>query len=238
LHALDLYATIEEYLDFEQEVHHLYKTIGHTVLSKDPQTLIDIGCGQGEFCHIMGLNGIKSLGVDLSAKQIEIATSKGLNAKCIDIKDISDTFDCATATFDVINYINNDSLKAFLEHCYTLLNVNGYFIFDINSLYGFDTIAQGTLNIDIDDKFIAIDANFEDNILYTDITLFSQKDTKKRYKKQTGTIAQYYYSNEYLTGILKSIGFEVENIINFNLHSDEEFDKYIFVCKKGEQNDI
>lgn len=234
MHGLDLYAHIEEYLEFEDEVHHLYKTIGFEVLSKEPKTLIDIGCGQGEFCHIMSLNGIKTLGVDLSVKQIELALAKGINAKCIDIKDIKEKFDCATATFDVINYISNDAIHSFLQNSYNLLNKNGYFIFDINSLYGFDTVAQGTLIIDSDDKFIAIDAHFEENILYTDITLFSQKDTKERYKKQTGRIQQYYYSNEELTSILIYIGFEVEKIMNVNLHADEEFDKYIFICKKGE----
>tara|TARA_B110000046_G_C12991878_1_gene398200 strand:- start:958 stop:1662 length:705 start_codon:yes stop_codon:yes gene_type:complete len=234
LHALDLYATIEEYLDFEDEVHHLYKTIGLEVLSKNPKTLIDIGCGQGEFCHIMNLNGIKTLGVDLSAKQIELALAKGTNAQCIDIKDIKEKFDCATATFDVINYIPNDAINEFLQNSYNVLNKNGYFIFDINSLYGFDNVAQGTLTIDSDDRFIAIDAHFEESILYTDITLFSQADTKERYIKQRGTIQQYYYSNEKLTSILMNIGFEVEKIMNVNLHTDEECDKYIFICKKGE----
>jgi cyclopropane fatty-acyl-phospholipid synthase-like methyltransferase len=234
LQSLDLYASIEEYLEFEDEVHHLYKTIGLEVLSKEPKTLIDIGCGQGEFCHIMSLNGIKTLGVDLSSKQIELAVAKGTNAQCVDIKDIKEKFDCATATFDVINYISHDAINSFLQNSFNLLNQNGYFIFDINSLYGFDTVAQGTLTIDIDDKFIAIDSHFEENILYTDITLFSQKDTKKRYKKETGTIQQYYYSNEKLTSILIDIGFEVEKIMNVNLYTDKEFDKYIFICKKGE----
>ena len=39
--------------------------------------------------------------------------------------------------------------------------------------------------------------------------------------------------NEELSLILTKIGFEIENIINLNLHSSDEFDKYIFVCKKG-----
>lgn len=233
MQALDLYATIEEYLDFEDEVHHLYKTIGHTVLSKDPKTLIDIGCGQGEFCHIMGLNGIKTFGVDLSSKQIEIAVSKGTNAKCIDIKDVNETFDCATATFDVINYIPQNYIKEFLKDCYTVVNNKGHFIFDINSLYGFDNVAQGTLNIELEDKFIAIDANFEENILYTDITLFTQEDKENKYVKHSGTIEQFCYTNDELSLILTDIGFEIENIINLNLHSSDEFDKYIFVCKKG-----
>ena len=107
-----------------------------------------------------------------------------------------------------------------------------YFIFDINSLYGFENVAQGTLNIENDDNFIAIDANFEENILYTDITRF-QKDKNNKYTKKNGTIEQYYYSNDTLSSILTRIGFEVENIIEFNLHTQEEFDKYIFVCKKG-----
>jgi len=235
LHELDLYANIEQYLDFEDEVHHLYKTIGHTVLSKDPKTLIDIGCGQGEFCHIMELNGIKTLGVDLSSKQVEIAVSKGTNAKCIDIKDIKETFECATATFDVINYIPKDQIQVFLKSCYNVLTDKGYFIFDINSLYGFDTVAQGTLNIDLDDKFIAIDANFKDDILYTDITLFTQENKEKKYSKNFGTIKQFCYNNEELSSILTNIGFEIENIINLNLHTEDEFDKYIFVCKKDKQ---
>ena len=233
MQALDLYATIEEYLDFEDEVHHLYKTIGHTVLSKDPKSLIDIGCGQGEFCHIMDLNGIKTLGVDLSAKQVDIAVSKGTNAKCIDVKDVEEKFDCATATFDVINYLPKKYIKKFLQSCYDVLQDKGNFIFDINSLYGFENVAQGTLNIDIEDKFIAIDANFEEGTLYTDITLFDKEDKEEKYTKLTGTIEQYCYEKSELSLLLEEVGFEVENIINFNLHSSEEHDKYIYVCKKG-----
>jgi len=234
LHALDLYASIEEYFDFEEEMHHLYKTIGHTVLSKDPKTLIDIGCGQGEFCHIMSLNGIKTFGVDLSAKQIESAVSKGTNAKCIDIKDVQETFECATATFDVINYISKQAIKAFLQNCYKVLNTQGYFIFDINSMYGFENVAQGTLNIDTKNKFIAIDANFDENILYTDMVVFDKiNDTKNSFVQQRGTIEQFCYEKEELTALLIEVGFSVENIIDFNLHSSEECDKHIFVCKKG-----
>ena len=233
MQALDLYGTIEEYLDFEDEIHHLYKTIGHTVLSKNPKTLIDIGCGQGEFCHIMELNGIKTLGIDLSSKQIEMANLKGTNAKCIDVKDIDEKFECATATFDVINYIPKSDIKEFLTNCYNVIEDKGHFIFDINSLYGFDTVAQGTLNIELKDKFIAIDAIFEEDILYTDITLFTQEDKEDKYTKNSGTIKQFCYNNDELSSILKKIGFEIENIINLNLHSEDEFDKYIFVCKKG-----
>jgi cyclopropane fatty-acyl-phospholipid synthase-like methyltransferase len=160
LQPLDLYAKIEEYLDFEEEVKYLHNTIKSLVLEKKPDTHIDIGCGQGEFSKDLNSLGIKTLGVDLSKKQIQIATSKGIDAKCIDIADIEEKFDLATAIFDVINYLPNEYIKTFLQNSYNLLNPNGYFIFDVNTLFGFEEVAQGTLTIDVDDKFIAIDANF------------------------------------------------------------------------------
>lgn len=231
MQALDLYARIEKYLDFEEEIHHLYKTIGHIVLSKEITNLIDIGCGQGEFCNIMNYNGIKTFGVDLSEKQIELALEKSIDAKCIDIKDITTQYQCATATFDVLNYIQPSDLSFFLQNCYKLLQNNGYFIFDINSLYGFQEIAQGTLNINNDENFIAIDANFEDNILSTDISLFTKID--EFYKRENGTIMQYFHSQEALTSLLHSVGFEIEEIVKFHLHSCEQNDKQIYICKKG-----
>lgn len=230
MQPLDLYATIEEHLGFKEEIEHLYNSIAHIVFAINPTTVIDIGCGQGDFCQILEANGLKSLGVDLSPKQIQIAQSKGMDAQCIDIKDCQEKFDCATAVFDVINYIPKSNIKEFLTDTYNLLENNGYFIFDINSLYGFEEVAQGTLAIDTDDKFIAIDANFENDCLETDITLFTKETTL--YKKDYGTIKQYYYENKELKKILQSVGFNIENIINFNLHSAEDFDKFIFVCKR------
>lgn len=235
MQALDLYASIEEYLDFEDEIHNLYKTIGHIVLSKELKNLIDIGCGQGEFCNIMNLNGLTTYGVDLSKKQIEIALKKDINVQCIDIKDVTSKYDCATATFDVLNYLDASQINTFIQDTYNLLEKGGYFIFDVNSLYGFEEIAQGTLNIDTEDNFIAIDANYEEKILYTDITLFEK--VSELYNKTTGTIKQYYHSNNELSQALKSSGFEIEEIIDFNLHSQNEHDKQIFICKK-EYNDF
>ena len=230
MQPLDLYATIEEYLDFKQEMEKLYNAIKDIAIVKNPKTLIDIGCGQGEFCKLIESFDIETLGVDLSEKQIQIAKAKGINAKYIDIEDIKEKYDCATAVFDVVNYLPDDYIKRFLENSYNLLNKNGYFIFDINSLYGFEDVAQGALTIDEDEKFIAIDANFVDKKLFTDITLFSKDG--KNYKKDFGTITQYYYTNEELKNMLISVGFIIEEIKYFNLHDSEQSDKYIFICKK------
>ncbi len=228
--GLDLYASIESSLPFEQEINYLYDIFKDIVIETAPKTLIDIGCGQGEFCKIIEQNSIKAKGVDLSSKQIELAKAKKVDASCVDIKDIDEKFDCATAIFDVVNYIPNEQIDQFLQNSYNLLNKGGYFIFDINSLFGFSEVAIGTLTINEPDRFIAIDAVFEDNILNTSITLFEKQ--QECYKKTSDTIKQYYYSNKELTIKLEKIGFIIEHIEAIDLHDFGQNDKNIFICRR------
>lgn len=229
MQPLDLYACVESSLDFQEEIESLYEAIFFKVIKTKSSSLIDIGCGQGEFCRILESNGITTLGVDLSEKQIQIAKEKGLNVKAVDIQDIKQKFDCATAVFDVINYLENHYIEKFFHDVYKLLNSGGFFVFDINSLHGFEDIAQGTLTIDEENRFIAIDANFYDDTLFTKIDLFSK--VGELFKKDSGTIKQYYHTIETIEQLSKKVGFEFISADGFNLHSDQ-FDKYIITLKK------
>ncbi|WP_323665036.1 class I SAM-dependent DNA methyltransferase [Aliarcobacter butzleri] len=229
--GLDLYAKVEPYLDFEEEVYTLHKEFLRFVMVNDLDNIIDIGCGQGYFLENLKVNKKKYFGIDLSVEQIKVCQEKNLNAKAIDLKDVKEKFDCATAIFDVLNYISKNELKRFLEQTYEILNQNAYFIFDVNSYFGFDEVAQGTITIDAEDKFIAIDANFENNKLQTDITLF-EKQENGLFSKEQDSIIQEYHSKELLTKILEEIGFKQIEIKEFNLHTDEIADKLIFICKK------
>lgn len=229
--GLDLYAKVEPYLDFEEEVYTLHKEFLRFVMVNDLDNIIDIGCGQGYFLENLKVNKKKYFGIDLSVEQIKVCQEKNLNAKVIDLKDVKEKFDCATAIFDVLNYIPKNELKIFLEQTYEILNQNAYFIFDVNSYFGFDEVAQGTITIDVEDKFIAIDANFENNKLQTDITLF-EKQENGLFSKEQDSIIQEYHSKEFLSKILEEIGFKLIEIKEFSLHTDEIADKLIFICKK------
>ncbi|MBF7064822.1 class I SAM-dependent DNA methyltransferase [Aliarcobacter butzleri] len=229
--GLDLYAKVEPYLDFEEEVYTLHKEFLRFVMVNDLDNIIDIGCGQGYFLENLKVNKKKYFGIDLSVEQIKVCQEKNLNAQAIDLKDVKEKFDCATAIFDVLNYIPKNELKIFLEQTYEILNQNAYFIFDVNSYFGFDEVAQGTITIDVEDKFIAIDANFENNKLQTDITLF-EKQENGLFSKEQDSIIQEYHSKEFLSKILEEIGFKQIEIKEFNLHTDEIADKLIFICKK------
>ena len=231
MNALNLYSLVEQDLDFSEEIAELYNAYELFINQIEPSSLIDIGCGQGDFLLQVKNEDMKTFGIDLSDKQIKICQEKGIDSACIDIADVKDKYDCATAMFDVLNYINQNELKNFIQNTYNVLNNDSYFIFDVNTLFGFEEVAQGSLNINKQDKFIGIDAYFEDEKLSTNITLF-QKEQNDLYKKYNETITQYYHSKEYLEDILKDIGFEVQNALEFKLHDENNADKYIFLCKK------
>uniref|UniRef100_UPI0040477C21 class I SAM-dependent DNA methyltransferase n=1 Tax=Aliarcobacter sp. TaxID=2321116 RepID=UPI0040477C21 len=229
--GLDLYAKVEPYLDFEEEVYTLHREFLRFVMVNELDNIIDIGCGQGYFLENLKVNKKKYFGIDLSVEQIKVCQEKNLNAQAIALKDVKEKFDCATAIFDVLNYIPKIELKQFIKETNLVLNDGAYFIFDVNSLFGFEEVAQGCITIDVEDKFIAIDANFENNKLQTDITLF-EKQEKGMFLKQSDSIIQEYHSKEFLTKLLKECHFEIQEIKEFNLHTDEHADKLIFICKK------
>lgn len=229
--GLELYARIEEHLDFHDEVKELHSTFLGLIFEKALDDIIDIGCGQGAFMMHLLANGVNAYGIDLSVEQIKICRTYNLNADAISLDKVDEKFSCATAIFDVINYIPKNELEQFFKDAANVLNDNGYFFFDVNTLFGFEEVAQGSLTMDLEDKFIAIDANFEDQKLKTDITLFSQ-EKNDLFKKEEDTVLQYFHDIKTLKTLLKKASFEIEDIINFNLHSDEEADKVIFICKK------
>jgi len=229
--GLDLYSKIEPYLDFEDEVYTLHKQFMEFVMVNDLDNIIDIGCGQGYFLDNLKINGKKAFGTDLSVEQIKVCKAKGLDAKAIPLNEVEEKYDCATAIFDVLNYMDKNYLESFIKDVNLVLNQGGHFVFDVNSYFGFDEIAQGCITIDLKDKFIAIDAVFEDEKLQTDLTLF-KKEKSNLYSKESDSIIQEYHSKEFLSNLLEKNGFSIQEVREFNLHSDDEADKLIFICKK------
>lgn len=228
--SLDLYSKIEPYLDFGEEIYNLHNAFLEQIITKDRTKVLDFGCGQGDFLYNLDINEIENLGIDLSSEQVAVCKKKGLHAQCIDICELDDSFDCITAIFDVINYIPLNDLEKIFACTNARLEEGGYFIFDVNTLFGFEEIAQGTLSIDLEDKFINIDAIFEDNCLETKITLFTKNSDV--YKKEQSSITQHYHSIEDLKNLLQKNKFIIEEINDFYLHNDEQPDKQIWICKK------
>ncbi|QKJ27778.1 class I SAM-dependent DNA methyltransferase [Aliarcobacter cibarius] len=228
---LDLYAKIEPYLDLEEATYTLHKEFMRFIMENSLDNILDIGCGRGYFLENLRINGLNYLGIDNSLEQIKVCKDKSLNAENLELKKIDQIFDCTVAIFDVVNFVEKQKIEEFFKNIYSLLNKNGYFLFDINTLFAFENIAQGSINIDLEDSFIAINSDFIDSKLITNFFLF-EKEEDNKFVKNEGLISQEYYKTNYLEKILKNVGFEIVEKRDLFLYTNNKADKKMFICKK------
>ncbi|MCF6329947.1 MAG: class I SAM-dependent methyltransferase [Sulfurimonas sp.] len=188
---LDLYANAQHLLGIQEAtktLHHIYKL---QLANYDTKTLLDVGCGDGDFIQQLTNDGIKCKGIDLSQTMVDKCVSKGLDVECIDIANENGKFDAIVAIFDVLNFMDKNSLFKFLNSISNRLNDNGVFIADINTLFGFSEVADGSMSVDAKNEFLSVDAEFSNNELHTKFTLFQKEGNL--YNKFQDTIVQFFH---------------------------------------------
>jgi len=189
---LDLYAKAEHLLGIEEATEALYDLYRSELDSYSVKTLLDVGCGRGGFMKRMISDGVTCKGIDLSAVMAQECKADGLDAECIDISKVDGKYDAIVAIFDVLNFLNEEELLKFLDEVALRLNDDGVFIADVNTLYGFKDVAEGSMSSENDKEFLVVDAVFEDDKLFTKFTLF-EKCEDDRYKKYQDTIVQHFH---------------------------------------------
>lgn len=224
---LDLYAKAEHLLGIEEATEALYDLYRSELDDYKVKTLLDVGCGRGGFMRRMISDGVECKGIDLSQVMIDECKSQGFDAECIDVSEVEGTYDAVVSIFDVLNFMDKDALRKFLDAVAKRLNEDGIFIADINTLYGFSDVAEGTMSNDKDDEFLNVDAVFEDNELHTTFTLF-EKNEDGRYTKYQDTIVQYFHKIKFFQNLtsLKLIDKQT-----FSLYDTE--DKTLLIFKRG-----
>jgi len=230
--GLELYGKIEPLLGFEEQVQRLYSLHIGILQSWKPKTLIDIGCGSGGFLlransEISSLE--RAVGVDLSETMVARAKSRGVEAVATDICDTRDRFTAATAVFDVLNYLDAEGLERFMGCVEALLEPGGIFLADINTLYGFEEVAQGTLVREENEKVAILESQFDGERLRTRIDLF-EGDEEGCYRRERDSVVQYLHTPD---AIADASGLELIQLYPVALYG-EEADKEILLLKKGE----
>ena len=227
--ALDLYAKVEDLLGVKEASPRLY---AHYFLFLNPlvtDRLLDVGCGSGDFLlqmqKALELPYVK--GIDLSPVMVSKTREQQIDAECIDLCDMNEKFDVVTAVFDMLNYLPKSQLKTFLNCVASTLNDGGYFLCDINTLYGFENVAVGSFIEDDKERFLTIDSDFEKGEYISEFTLFEQEGSL--YKKSQETIRQYYHTVEELVAYS---GLSLVLSDDVDLYELEEADKCFVVLQK------
>lgn len=224
---LDLYAKIEPLIGFYEAYDTLYLRYLNLLAGKEIKSVLDIGCGNGEMLlHLQ--DAYDASGIDLSPAMVERARTKGVDAICLPISEVSQTYDAALAIADVLNYISPEALPQFLLDISKCINKGGYFLCDINTLFGFEEVTAGSMSVDTQDQFLSIEAEFEEEILQTKITYFEAQQ-KECFTKSSATITQYYHDIQTIESLTDMYLIAEHQILLFG----DEPDKVILVFQKG-----
>jgi len=226
MNGLDLYAKVEYLFDFEEVMQFLWGKYIEELKKLNVQKILDIGCGSGGFMEMAQKEGFEIVGIDISEQMVKNGKQKGLKVFHKNLCEVDEKFDACVAIFDVVNYLNDKELKQFLKCVKNVLNKGGYFIFDINSFYGFDEIAQGTISVEDKDNFAVLNSLFDGEKMETNITLFENK--KECYKKEEGSIIQYFHK---INKIKKLTPLKFVEKIDINLYDGELPDKEVLIFK-------
>ncbi len=223
--GLELYGRIEPLLGFEEQRERLYDIFLEKLRFLGVKSFLDVGCGSGDFMQKAQRLGMECEGVDLSQQMVDRARSKGLRANRQDLCQVQKEYEAITAVFDVINYMDKEELERFFGCVKKALKSGGYFLCDINTFYGFEEVAPGAMIVDKEETFVAIEAEYEEGRLVTQITAFFAQNgcfTKKRDK-----IVQYYHEIDFL----KNLGLRLVDIDFVSLYGDE-VDKALLTFQK------
>ena len=81
----------------------------------NPDSILDVGCGEGRFLGLLG-NRIRKVGVDLSPRPIKFAKAfhPDIEFHCADANQLKDEFDVVTA-IEVLEHIPDEQVTNFLK---------------------------------------------------------------------------------------------------------------------------
>jgi len=228
--SLNLYAKVEDLLENSEAIEKLYGYYYDFLDTIEFKTLLDVGCGSGAFLVDVKnrYSPFIAKGIDLSSVMVQRARLKGVLAEAIDLCELQGRFDVLSAVFDMINYLPPQALKGFFECVEEHLNDDGYFIFDINTDYGFDNVAVGAYIVEDEQRFLAIDSDYEDGVYEATFTLFD-KSGDECYIKMQDKITQYYHS---IDSITNATNLNLVAIQEISLYDMEESDKIVLVFQK------
>lgn len=228
VNALELYAKVEELLGVKEVAPRLYGNYLLFLNHFEYHSLLDVGCGSGEFLSKMRncYRATKVKGIDLSPLMVERTQALGIEAEVIGLENEKASYDVITAVFDMLNYLNPNELQAFLKEVKLHLNDGGVFLCDINTLYGFEEVAVGSFIVDDEDSFLAIDSEFSKSEYFSEFTLFEEE--KGCYMKSKEEIRQYFHT---LESIQEGLDLELIQEDEVFLYTQERADKLFLVFK-------
>ncbi len=201
----------------------------------DSGLVLDLGCGTGTLTELLAESGYDMIGVDVSEEMLELAVEKK-NQSGSDILyllqdmrefELYGTVRAAVSVCDSINYITEeeDLLQVFrLVNNY--LDPGGIFLFDINTVYKYETLLADCTIAENREEGSFIWENYfdpEEGINEYNLTLFIRQKGGL-YRKYQETHFQRAYPVEQIQELIRKAGMELLKICDADTGKEPEKD--------------
>jgi ubiquinone/menaquinone biosynthesis C-methylase UbiE len=181
-----------------------------------PRTAVDLACGTGSVALLLAQEGLKVIGVDLSAEMLCVASQKAQELEQPPLfvrQDLSRLqlprgVDLAVCALDSLDYITDpEACAEAIRRVYRVLNPGGIFIFDVNTPEKLRAM-DGQVFLDEDeDVYCVWRGSFDEctNICSYGMDLFQREGAV--WYRSFEEHQEYAYSEEQLRSYLKAAGF-------------------------------
>lgn len=211
----DLFMDDVPYEKWSRRIVELLKEYGI-----DDGLVLDLGCGTGTLTELLAGAGYDMIGVDASGEMLELAVEKreksGRDILYL-LQDMREfelygTVRAVVSVCDSINYITEEAdLRQVFRLVNNYLDPGGIFLFDINTVYKYETLLAENTIAENREEGSFIWENYYDSeemLNQYDLTLFiCQKNGL--YKKYEETHFQRAYSVEQILRLVRETGMEV-----------------------------
>jgi SAM-dependent methyltransferase len=121
--------TLSRFLGWGMEYLCYTRQIVDFVLELAPESLLDVGCGDGRFLSLLGDSVNRKLGCDLSERAIVLAKAMNstLDYRCVDVADIDGSFDVVTA-IEVLEHVPEEAIKSFVTKLFDRVKHGSFLI--------------------------------------------------------------------------------------------------------------
>lgn len=205
---------------------------------------LDLACGTGSLTVALAKRGMDVYGIDGSPSMLSVAQQKAAENElnilflCQQMQsiDLYGTVDTVICALDSINHMTseNDVLKTF-ERVSLFLNPDGYFIFDVNTIYKHrQVLADNIFIYDTDDVYCVWQNRYEEKLNRVGITLDFFGWEGNAYYRSTEHFYERAYSRELIVSLLSKAGLNTVGLfddLSFN-SPDDKAERIIVVAKK------
>lgn len=206
-------------------------------------TLLELGCGTGILGITLKERGYSISGLDLSEDMLSLAHNRQQEEKVFfpliqrDMKDLSElpNYEGIICYSDALCYMDNEEelLKVFKE-VYAHLTSDGYFLFDVHSLYQMNAFLETSFHAETDGIVFMWDS-YEGEYPHSvehELTFFVEKDNSV-YERFEEVHKERTYAIDTYLNLLKKAGFShVEVTADFGESVKEDSKRWFFAAHK------